>query len=227
MSSVKSKILKSHESIDSAAESWRPLGSNFFEESASEVAPKLLGHYLLRRTPGGWAGGIIVEAEAYLIDDPACHAFRGMTPRTAVMFGPPGRAYVYFTYGCHHCANFVCRPEGVAEAVLIRALEPTHGIDWMKSNRPVDRVRDLASGPGKLTQSLAIDRTLDGSTLDDPAGQLFAAHNPDRKATIARLGPIVITPRIGVNQAVDWPLRYVLSGSDSISRPIRNPRPPG
>lgn len=197
---------------------YQPIALATFEASASEVAPLLLGHYFLRKRPGGWAGGVIVETEAYLSDDPACHAYRGMTPRTATMFGPPGNAYVYFTYGCHHCANVVCQPEGVAEAVLLRAVEPTLGIEWMQGNRNVGDVRQLASGPGKLTQALAINRTLNAVSLAEPNSPLRLAINPERDAYLERHGPVAVTPRIGINMAVDWPLRFILAGSRFKSR---------
>ena len=118
-----------------------PLPSAFFVPSAGIVAPRLLGHFLLRRTPDdSWAGGAIVETEAYLADDPACHGFRGETARNRSMFGPPGRAYVYFIYGNYFCCNAVCAAPGVGEAVLIRAIEPTFGVEWMQQNRPVPKV---------------------------------------------------------------------------------------
>src|SRR4051812_16941672 len=126
----------------------KPLPRSFYEPSALKVAPALLGHFLLRRSPKGLAGGLIVETEAYLCDDPACHAAPGPTDPNRVMFGPSGHAYVYFIYGCHFCVNAVCLPPGVGEAVLIRAIEPTFGESTMKTNRPVSKHADLTNGPG-------------------------------------------------------------------------------
>lgn len=198
-----------------------PLPQSFFLPSAAEVAPRLLGHLLLRRTKSGWSGGIIVEVEAYIDNDPACHAFRGKTPRNATMFGPPGFAYVYFTYGCHHCANIVCRSQGVAEAVLIRAIEPTDGVEWMLANRPVDDLRTLANGPGKLTAALAIDRSHDGEAAFEQTSAIVVARNRGYRKTRRVGGPVVSTPRIGITQAADWRLRFILSASNHLSRPFR------
>jgi DNA-3-methyladenine glycosylase len=179
----------------------------------------MLGHYLVRRTPVGLAGGIIVETEAYLADDPACHGFNGETRRNRAMYGPPGRAYVYFIYGNHHCVNAVCREAGIAEAVLIRAVEPVFGLDWMQTRRGVKHVRDLTNGPGKLCDALDIGRALDGVDLCELGSPLFLAANPRLRATCHELGPVRVTPRIGITQAADWPLRFLLEGSRFVSRP--------
>src|SRR3954467_7607265 len=120
-----------------------PLPKGFYEPSARVVAPLLLGHFLIRNTPMGPAGGPIVETEAYLIDDPACHGAPGPTPRNRVMFGPPGHGYVYLIYGYHFCINAVCRPAGIAEAVLVRAIEPLFGEAWLRHHRSVSNLRDL------------------------------------------------------------------------------------
>src|SRR4029450_4760439 len=141
---------------------FEPLCREFYLPSASRVAPELLGHWLIRRTPQGFCGGPIVETEAYLENDPACHAAVGRTSRNKVMFGPPGHAYVYLIYGYHFCVNAVCRPENIAEAVLIRAIAPEFGLEAMHASRPaIDNVR-LTNGPAKLCEAMKIDRKLDG-----------------------------------------------------------------
>src|SRR5215471_20255938 len=151
-----------------------PLGKRlkraFFARSVHEVAPELIGATLL--VDG--VGGLIVELEAYDQDDPASHGFRGPTLRTAPMFGPPGRAYVYRSYGIHWCLNLVCAEEGRAEAALVRALEPTSGLAAMRERRGVEPARALCSGPGKLCQALGITRALDGLPLDEPPFALLA-----------------------------------------------------
>src|SRR5437867_12887044 len=130
-----------------------PLPRSFFKPSAKLVAPALLGHWLIRSTLEGVCGGVIVETEAYLADDPACHGFRGETARNRSMYGPPGRAYVYFIYGNHWCVNAVCRPSGHAEAVLIRAVEATMGDDLMRARRTVRKLQELTNGPAKLCEA--------------------------------------------------------------------------
>ena len=161
---------------------------------------------------------MIVETEAYLADDPACHGFRGETARNRAMFGPPGRAYVYFIYGNHWCFNAVCRPAGVAEAVLVRALEPVFGLDPMRSRRPVNQDVQLTNGPAKLCQALGIDRALDGADLCDAASPIFLAKNRARAARCTALGPLVTTTRIGIARAAAEPLRFYLAGSLWVSR---------
>ena len=135
----------------------RPLPRSFYEPSAEAVAPLLLGHWLIRNLPSGPCGGPIVEAEAYLADDPASHGFGGETARNRAMYGPPGRAYVYLIYGFHFCVNAVCRPAAQAEAVLIRAIEAEFGLELMRQNRHVPSAIQLTNGPGKLCAALAID----------------------------------------------------------------------
>ena len=198
-----------------------PLPRDFYAPGARRVASRLLGHLLVRNTRLGFLGGIIVEAEAYLADDPACHAFRGPTPRNRAMFGPPGHAYVYFIYGNHWCFNAVCHAEGVGEAVLIRALEPMFGLRAMHQNRPIARRRELTNGPGKLCEALAIDRQHDGCNLCDPAAPIFIASNPYRDTVMRRLGPMVTTTRIGIEKAAELPLRFVLERSEFISRRVQ------
>lgn len=195
------------------------LPSSFYEPSAALVAPKLLGHLLLRRTPDGlWAGGEIVETEAYLANDPACHAFRGETARNRSMFGPPGRAYVYFIYGNYFCCNAVCAAPGVGEAILIRAIEPTFGAKWMQRNRPVSKPRELTSGPAKLCLALDIERPLDGVDLCSPESDLVVIKNPAMKKFLRRRGPVVTTTRVGLSVAAHLPLRFYLEGSAFVSR---------
>ncbi len=200
---------------------FAPLPVSFFEPSAALVAPALLGHWLLRREDdGGFAGGLIVETEAYLaIDDPACHAARGRTPRNRSMWGPPGRAYVYFIYGVHHCFNAVCRPEGVAEAVLIRAIEPVFGLPHLRRRRPGVAYMNLANGPGKLCATLGIDAAFDSCDLCDPESRVVIADNVGREELIRRAGPVLASPRIGITQAADLRLRFHLRGSPFVSRP--------
>ena len=156
---------------------------------------------------------MIVETEAYRgLDDEASHAYRGLTRRTEVMFGPPGHAYVYFIYGMHECVNLVAEPEGTAAAVLIRAIEPLLGVELMRSRRPgAQRLRDLASGPGKLTRALGITRALNGA--DVTKGELVVR---DRRG--GEPFDIVAGPRIGISKCVDWPLRFTIAGSEFVSR---------
>jgi len=196
---------------------FQPLPRGFYEPSAKVVARFLLGHWLIRNTPGGPAGGIIVETEAYLTGDPACHAAPGPTPRNRVMFGAPGHAYVYLIYGYHFCVNAVCRPAGVAEALLIRAIEPAFGEEFMRSERPVTNERDLTNGPAKLCQAMNIERALDGTDLCDAKAALFIAANPKRDELIKTKGPIITTTRIGITKAAAMPLRFYLQKSDFVS----------
>jgi DNA-3-methyladenine glycosylase len=157
-------------------------------------------------------GGVIVETEAYASDDPASHSFPGRTRRNATMFGPPGRLYVYRSYGMHWCANVVCEPEGVGAAVLLRALEPTHGLEEMRRRRGLDAPRLLCAGPGRLTEALGITLEHDGLALDEPPFRLEPPVRPSDVATGAR---------IGISKAGELPWRYVLSGSPFVSRPLR------
>lgn len=197
--------------------SFKPLSRDFYEPSAKTVAPLLLGHFLLRRTEKGICGGEIVETEAYLTDDPACHAYRRETPRNRSMWGEPGYAYVYLIYGYHFCFNAVCRPKGVAEAVLVRAIEPRFGLDILQENRPVARERDLTNGPAKFCAAMQVNRDLDGADICKSSSPLFIASNPQRETFIQENAPLVTTTRIGITQAADWPLRYYLSGSKYVS----------
>lgn len=209
-----SSDLKTNEDVSKLT----PLRKSFYEPSARLVAPRLLGHFLIRNTPMGPAGGPIVETEAYLTDDPACHGAPGLTQRNRVMFGPPGRGYVYLIYGYHFCVNAVCRPPGVAEAVLVRAIEPAFGEAFMRHQRPVDKLRDLTNGPAKLCEALHIDRALDGIDLCDPKATLWVAQNPNVEDFRKRQGAIITTTRIGITRAAALPLRFYLDGSDYVSK---------
>ena len=184
------------------------LGRDFFARSVHEVAPDLVGVNLL--VDG--VGGPIVEVEAYDHEDPAAHGFGGRTERNASMFGPPGHAYVYRSYGIHWCLNFVCEGEGVASAVLIRALEPAHGLEAMRARRGLGDARLLCAGPGRLCQALGVTHEHDGLPLDEPPFELIPReHEPE----------IAVGPRIGITKAAEQPWRYGLAGSTYLSRSIR------
>ena len=184
------------------------LGSEFFARSVHDVAPDLIGVTLL--VDG--VGGRIVEVEAYDHEDPASHGFRGRTDRNASMFGPPGHAYVYRSYGIHWCLNLVCEEVGVANAVLLRALEPTRGLEQMRARRGLEDERLLCSGPGRLCQALGVTREHDGLALDRPPFELLAGDSP---------AEIVTGPRIGITRAAELPWRYAEAGSPFLSRPLR------
>ncbi len=186
-----------------------PLSRTFFARSVHEVAPELVGATLL--VDG--VGGTIVEVEAYDAEDPASHGFRGETPRNRSMFGPPGHAYVYRSYGIHWCLNLVCAEPGRAEAVLVRALEPTHGLDAMRARRQgIADERLLCAGPGRLCQALGVTGAHDGLPLDRAPFELRAAP--------AGL-EVVRGPRIGLTRAAEAPWRYGLAGSRFLSRALR------
>lgn len=188
------------------------LDAEFFARPVAEVAPALVGCTLL--VDG--VGGVIVETERYQQDDPASHSFRGPRGRAAVMFGPPGRVYVYRSYGLHWCANLVCEPEGSGAAVLLRAIAPERGLEAMRARRGALPDRLLCAGPGRLAQALGIDRDLDGAP---------AVGDETRVAVHARTGPVelVTGPRIGISVATERPWRFGLAGSAHLSRPF--PRP--
>ncbi|MBR0860301.1 DNA-3-methyladenine glycosylase [Bradyrhizobium liaoningense] len=185
----------------------KPLKRAFFGRSVHEVAPELIGATLL--VDG--VGGIIVEVEAYHHTDPAAHSYRGPTPRNQVMFGPPGFAYVYRSYGIHWCVNFVCEEEGSASAVLIRALEPTHGIAAMRRRRHLRDVHALCSGPGKLTEALGITIAHNALPLDRAP---IALHARTEDLEVAS------GIRIGITKAVELPWRYGVRGSKFLSKPF-------
>jgi DNA-3-methyladenine glycosylase len=183
------------------------LRRTFFARSVHDVAPELIGATLLF----DGVGGVIVEVEAYDHEDPAAHGFRGKTARNATMFGAAGHAYVYRSYGVHWCLNFVCEDVGVANAVLIRALEPVEGLDTMRARRGVADDRLLCAGPGRLCQALGITREHDGLPLDEPPFELLAGE----------IAPTVLRgPRVGITKAVERPWRYGLAGSRFLSRPF-------
>jgi DNA-3-methyladenine glycosylase len=177
----------------------------FFARSVHEVAPELVGATLL--VDG--VGGRVVEVEAYDQEDPASHGFRGRTTRNASMFGPAGHAYVYRSYGLHWCLNLVCEQEGTAAAVLLRALEPTDGVERMRARRRTEDDRLLCAGPGRLCEALGVGREHDGLPLDEPPFELRS-----------RTGPVevVAAPRVGITRAADLPWRYLLAGSRFLSR---------
>ena len=184
----------------------------FFARSVHEVAPELVGATLL--VDG--VGGRIVEVEAYDNQDPAAHGYRGRTARNASMFGAPGHAYVYRSYGIHWCLNLVCEEEGAAAAVLLRALEPTAGIEMMVARRGRSDPRLLCAGPGRLCQALGVTRNHDGLALDRPPFSLSRPKTPPE---------LVSGLRIGITKAADRPWRYGLAGSPFVSRPFERRRP--
>jgi len=195
-----------------------PLSRAFYEPSAAIVAPRLLGQVLVRQTPNGLMAAAIVESEAYLVGDPACHGFPGETRRNRSMYGEPGHAYVYFIYGNYWCVNAVCRPKGCAEAVLIRAVEPVIGTDLMRAQRPVTQDTNLSNGPAKLCIAMNIARALDGADLCDSSSGLWIALHPTHKKFLLSHGPMITTTRIGITKAADRPLRFYLKGSAWISK---------
>jgi DNA-3-methyladenine glycosylase len=182
------------------------LKADFFARSVHRVAPELIGATLL--VDG--VGGTIVEVEAYHHTDPAAHSFGGMTERNAVMFGQPGHAYVYRSYGIHWCLNFICEPEGSASGILIRALEPKEGLPAMRRRRRLKDERLLCSGPGRLGEALGITRTKhNGARLDRLPFQVIAREGKPE---------IIAGPRIGISKAVDLPWRYGMKGSAFLSK---------
>ena len=186
------------------------LDRSFYDRSVHEVARDLVGCTMRH----GGAAGRIVEVESYHMEEPACHAYVGVTDRTRVLFGPPGRAYVYFSYGIHALLNAVCEPEGVGAAVLIRALEPVDGIELMRARRGAEDLHELCSGPGKLTQALGIGLDLnDTSLVGGGPIEVRPPANGDRPSAL------VIGERIGITKAADLPWRFCDPRSRSVSRP--------
>ena len=194
-----------------------PLPRGFYDRDTSVVARELLGAVLECTTQDGVASARIVETEAYIgPDDPACHAAAGLTPRTKYLFGPPGISYVYLIYGMYWCFNAVTREEGHGSAVLVRAVSPLEGEPLMQRRRPHARSRhDLTNGPGKLCLALGITADHNGRPLDAPPIRILAgAPVPDRE--------VVVTPRIGITRAAEWPLRYFIAGDPFVSKTPRS-----
>ena len=190
----------------------RPFAAGFYDRATEIVARELLGAVLEHRTAEGTVRGRIVETEAYLgPDDPACHAAAGLTERTRILHGPPGHAYVYFSYGMHWCFNAVTREAGHGSAVLVRALEPLSGLALMRRRREIDDDVGLTSGPARLCEAFAIGRSQNGVRLDrGPLRILQGLSVPDES--------VLITPRIGIRKAADWPLRFLVKQNPFVSR---------
>jgi DNA-3-methyladenine glycosylase len=183
--------------------------AGFYDRPVVDVARDLIGCVVEH----DGCAGVIVETEAYHDSEPACHAFVGLTPRTRPLFGSPGHAYVYRSYGIHACLNAVCEPEGVGAAVLIRALEPAEGIARMRERRGLERVEDLCSGPGKLTQALGIELVHNGCDL--LRGPVVIAPSPRAWRDV----PVAVSKRIGITKAAELPWRFCAVGSRCLSRP--------
>lgn len=192
--------------------SRRAVSRAFFNRPPVEVARALLSTVVVHRLNGVTLAGRIVETEAYLAyDDPAAHSYRGLTNRTRVIFGPPGRAYIYFIYGMHHCLNLVAEPQGVPGCVLIRALEPVAGFDEMRRRRPKAKsLRDLASGPGKLTQAMGVTAEHYGADVTRGALTVRPLRRPGEFT-------IVAAPRVGVTSAKELPLRFYIQDNECVS----------
>lgn len=178
----------------------RKLDREFYGRDTIEGSRALLGKILVHETREGTISGRIVETEAYIQGDPAAHSTRGRTPRTEPMFGEPGHAYVYFIYGCHSCVNVVTHPDGIAGAALVRALEPLEGIELMQRNRGTSTLRQLCSGPGKLTSALGIDVSYSGKDL--LSDELYLVDDG------TDVGEIIVRPRVGIKVAMDKPWRF-------------------
>jgi len=187
----------------------QPLPAAFFAREVLTVARELIGCVLAH----GPCRGVIVETEAYHQSEPACHAYIGRTPRTATLYGPPGRAYVYRSYGIHALLNAVCEPEGVGAAVLIRALYPLQGIELMAQRRRTSDRLSLCSGPGKLSQALGIDLSLNGSSLRGGPIRIYPRHPRFREPELVR------GPRIGISKATELPWRFAIANCKYVSKP--------
>ena len=195
--------------MTTAAGPTHRLPTEFFARSVHAVARDMIGCTVAH----AGTAGVIVETESYHADDPACHAFGGPTPRSGVLFGPPAHVYIYLSYGIHSLLNFVAEPQDQAAAVLIRALEPVAGIDTMRARRGIERLEDLCSGPGKLTEALAIGLDLNGVSLADGPIEVRGREPGSADPTI------VTAPRIGITKAVEHPWRFCAAGSRFISKP--------
>lgn len=190
-----------------------PLSPDYFCQSTEKIARHMLGMYLVHDHPKGLITGRIVETEAYVSNDPASHAFKGQTKRNAPMFSYPGTVYVYRIYGMYYCLNIVTAPEGVAEAVLIRAVEPLDGLEVMQRNRGVHvPLRDLCRGPGRLCQAFGIDLEFNGANIREGSLRLEIACEP-----LPLAEQICESPRIGIAQGSGLPLRYYLKNSQYVS----------
>lgn len=189
------------------------LPKSFYQQDAVSLAQALIGCELVHVTEEGATAGIIVETEAYCQDDEASHSFRGMTKRNEVMFGPAGRAYIYFTYGMHYCMNVVAGPEGRAEAVLIRALEPATGVELMQDRRGTEDLHNLCSGPAKLVQAMGLVREQNGVSLT--TNELYIKPEVNKYKVSA-------TPRINIRQAIDKPWRWIAPDSPFITKHLLN-----
>ncbi len=187
------------------------LSPAFYDRDPRQVAVDLLGCVLVHKTPEGVASGVIVETEAYRPEDPACHAYKGPTMRNRNIFGRPGIAYVYLSYGVHKLLNAVCEGEGVGSAVLVRALRPLEGLETMRERRKRDI--NLCNGPGRLTQALNIELNLDGKDLTEPPLYIKCGNAPE--------GEIIATTRIGISRGTELPWRYLVRGETDVSVPPR------
>jgi DNA-3-methyladenine glycosylase len=195
--------------------SLNKLPASFYQQDTLTLSQQMLGTYLVHESEEGITAGKIVETEAYLWGDPACHAYRRQTPMNAMMFGPAGHAYIYQIYGMHYCVNVVSSPEGVGEAVLIRALEPTEGIELMEKRRRTYERKSLCSGPGKLVRAMGITRALNGTSFIDTSSvnsRLYLLPTADTSFDI------ITTTRIGITQGADLPYRFYIKGNPFISR---------
>jgi len=189
----------------------KSLAKSFFNKSTLEVAKALLGCYLVRETKGGVSIGKIIETEAYLQDDPASHSFGGKTKRNEAMFGPPGNAYIYFTYGMYHCFNVSTEKEGIGEAVLIRALEPSRGIELMKKRRKTDSIKEICNGPAKLVIAMGIGKKHNGTSIID--GKLTIC-----KGEVITKDKIMQTTRIGISKGAALPYRFYIKDNPFVSK---------